>query len=890
MKTIKPQRLGILHRTLEHDGRCLFTPAVLMCFAFDDPEVPLHEVELWKVVADQLGAEGALDEGIFKVRGEVLVAGKAHPPGGEAAIATAVRLEMGPIDKQLYVVGDRSWQRGVASEPQPFTEIPLTWANAFGGEDYAKNPFGKGRVAVEVDGETVHPLPNVEHPKRLVRSPGDKPEPAGFGAMDIRFAQRQRRAGTYDGKWQRERAPGYPEDIDWTFFNLAPEDQWIEGYFQGGEAFAIEGMHPDKKRLEGRLPTLLARCFIQRRDVDELQEIPLRIDTLQLFPNAERGVAIFRGVTEVEEDDAEDVGVILLACERPGEPKPLSHYVATLEARLDKERGPLLALRDSDLLPPLPEGRSPMGVEEISDMPALMKVDNLLQQNMRGRAEKELERAREQCRQHDLDPDEHIPKELPAAKPAQTDVEDVGALVDAAKARAEEARVDADKRKEEAVARARALCEEHGIDFDEAVAKAKKDASGPPRFRADEQMERLRDVVQLYRNAGMPEDHVAELERQIESPLFVEKLRRTEQSLFDAYRRFGHEQAAAERLGADRSLEVRVILQALIDTRESLDGRDLTGADLAEMNLRGANLSGAFLEAANLRGADLSGADLRRTVLVRADLTGANLRGAQLADANLAEAILDEAKLDDADVGRAAGLEGVNLTRTSMRGVSLRGVDLGTATIMQVQLDGADLEGVRAERLIVVESNLRQARLCGAQLKLAIFTDVDLEGADFSDARVPGMTFVGARANGARFDRAEADNFRAVYETSLDGACFEGAHLAEANFHGTSLKGASFVGAQMPKALMGKANLEDANLTAVVAPDSILMRANLTRASFAGANLMQAILQKAHIEETDFRGANLFRADFAKVTGKVGTKLDGALMTYIRFVDSEERE
>ena len=62
-----------------------------------------------------------------------------------------------------------------------------------------------------------------EDPKRLVRTKADKPAPVGFGPIDQTWPVRMRKAGTYDAEWLETRFPGFAADIDWTFFNAAPE-------------------------------------------------------------------------------------------------------------------------------------------------------------------------------------------------------------------------------------------------------------------------------------------------------------------------------------------------------------------------------------------------------------------------------------------------------------------------------------------------------------------------------------------------------------------------------------------------------------------------------------------------------------------------------------------
>src|ERR1700733_12516514 len=131
MKTIKPQRLGVLSKTFEAGSACYFTVSALAFFSFEPTSPLLPEVELWKLAAAEL-PQGIVDLGMPKPRGEVLVTGSAFPPGRAQAVAAA-RVTIGTVDKTLYVVGDRSWKDGVASDPAPFAEMPLTYDRAFGG-------------------------------------------------------------------------------------------------------------------------------------------------------------------------------------------------------------------------------------------------------------------------------------------------------------------------------------------------------------------------------------------------------------------------------------------------------------------------------------------------------------------------------------------------------------------------------------------------------------------------------------------------------------------------------------------------------------------------------------------------------------------------------------
>ncbi len=152
------------------------------------------------------------------------------------------------------------------SAPEPFTEMPVSWRNAFGGDGYAENPLGKGFAPIQSSGASVHALPNIEDPGHLIKASGDRPTAVGFEGYDLTWPQRASKAGTYDDAWFKHERPGFPRDFDPSYFNTAPIDQQIEGYFRGDEGFVIENMHPDQPRLEGELPGVATRCFITQKD------------------------------------------------------------------------------------------------------------------------------------------------------------------------------------------------------------------------------------------------------------------------------------------------------------------------------------------------------------------------------------------------------------------------------------------------------------------------------------------------------------------------------------------------------------------------------------------------------------------------------------------------
>jgi uncharacterized protein YjbI with pentapeptide repeats len=865
MKVIKPQRLGLLARTFEHDGAFQFTVSVLAFFTFERPQELLPEVALWKFLPPELGKDVALDVGMPKSRAEVLLTARAYPVGRKPQAACSVRLRLGPVDKTLQVVGERFWKGGAPTRPIPFTELPLTYANAYGGEGYPQNPLGKGFAPVRTATGELHPLPNIEDPRQLVRSPKDKRLPAGFGPYDLTWPQRFSMTGTYDEKWLKERFPGFAKDIDWGFFNTAPEDQQLEGFLQGDEPFTLEHMHPDKPLLQGRLPRLRMRAFINQQTGkgEELLELPTRLDTVHLFPHAERGVLVFRGVTRVNEDDGADVRQLMVACEAPEAPRPVEHYRRVLAERLDREKGYLAALRDSDLMPPAAPGA--LVPEEPADLPP---PEKRLEKNLRRRAELEMEKMRETIRQKGLDPDKYVPAALPP-DPAVPNQEELGAFVQAATENAEQQLREAEVKRTEAEQTAREFCKQSGLDYDKVVAEYQSKQGGPPVFSAEAELARLRESAAQARALGVP---LPQLEKQLEDADFVQKLQSAEAVLLLNYRANAHRLMAAPRLTPEKAAQVRQQVSLLLKSREGLEGKDLTGADLSRLELRGANFRGALLERVDFAGADLRGADFTGAVLARADLTEANLSGAIFARANLGMARLVRVRTEKGvDLTRAV-LYRADLTGANLRGSLMEGVDLSEAVVA-----GADVGGAMARELTLLRTDLSGIKLAGADLSKGTFLEVNVAGVDFTGAILTGAVFVTCKADGACFRQAMLDNLRVVKDSSFAKVDFREASLRGANLRATHLEEADFSQAKLSGADLSECHLQRARFYRAEAVEARFVKADLTDAHLVSCNLMQSLLQKANIQGADFRGANLFRADFARVRGSARSLQDAHL-------------
>ncbi len=836
MKIYKPLNLGLLYKHYEEAHQDLLTVSIIAFFSFDTRPQIDNEINLWKFTAEELGKDAALDLGMPKPRSEILVTGKYFSPGGKPVPGGKVRLQIGPHEKTLYVFGDRFWQRKaggrlVLTDPNPITSMDLSYENAFGGPEYTKNPLGKGYISPEErSAQSTFPLPNITHPKYPISSPNDTPDPAGFGPYDLTWPQRFSKVGTYDEKWLNERFPGYAEDFDPTFFNTAPEDQQRQGYFKGDETFSCENMHPEKPMLNGQLPGIKPRCFINRhtKSGTAFQEIPLKLDTVWLFPHAEKGILIFRGSTEVQDDTASDVAATLLAYERMGDtPRELSHYQQALTKRLDEEKGYLYALNEKDLIP---DGER-SAIQELLEEGEKKSGESPLEENMKRKAELEVEKAKKKMEELGLNPDDYLNKASTEEEPEITldNLDELDVITDKMLKKAQDQRKEMEER-------SRKMVESMGMDYEELLKKAKNESGGRIKFSAEENIEKLRKFG------------LNDLETE-------KKLYAAEEQMDNAYRQFGHYFPPAAEPSEEQNEQMRAFILDGYEKGTSFAGMEFTGVDLAGLDLHGINLQGAFLEGADLSGTNLSGADLRNCMLARSRASGTRFTNAHMTEVNLGQADLTGADFQTAAMEKAV-LAQAQLTGACFKGAVMVEADISECKGKKANMSEADLREARC-----IEGDFEQADFSGSNVSEALFLNTNARKINFTGAQLVSTIFVEFDGDGAVFANADMTSLRAAKDITLRVADFRGAKLIDANLRSSDLWGSNFEKADISQADLSECDLEYSIFYRATAKQTMFMKTDLTNADMTSINLFEGSLQKAKLENTDLSGSNLFAAD-----------------------------
>ncbi|HET7395878.1 MAG TPA: DUF2169 domain-containing protein [Gammaproteobacteria bacterium] len=875
MRVTKPIKQSILHRTYQYRGENHFAASIFTMFSLSEPGRILPENELWQTVAQALGRDGMLDAAMPKSRAEYIVMGSFHAPGGKPVPAGEVSVKLGKLEKRLNVFGDRYWKKAVGiglgvTDPEPMSELPLTFSNAFGGKDYKENPLGKGATAVETDDGKRQPLPNIELPERLIGSPDDKPPPASFGMIDLTWPQRFRKVGTYDQKWQKERAPGLADDIDWTHFNTTAPDQWLDGFFKGDESFVLQNLHPEKSRIEGYLPGLISRVFISRKSPDgsELfRELVMKLDTVYFLPTQDVGLILWRGDDIIGTDDGMDIEQIMVAYERLRDPRrSLEHYEAALHKRLDPKSRAKYLLNEADLIP---EGDRSGLIEIIERGEEETGREALLTRNLKVHAIKEREQVREKMLAAGVKPEQ-----FPAAEKIEDtarfklDDFDLDVMVDEAKQRAEQAR-------QEAMTKVRAMCEQFGQDFDQLMQKTRARVV-LPRFTGAVQLENMRKLMASFPAAA--EKFNAALAAVPGEDLNV-RMKQAEDAFHSGYARAAHQMISTlpeeRRAGLDA---LRTEVLARYKRGESLAQMDLAGITLAGEDLSGADFSGAYLEFANLSGANLSGTNLSGAILAKADmnevvLDGANLSGACLGKANLYGARGDGLKLERAVLSEAI-LTGSIFVRAS----------LSDSQILNGDFSNCAFKDSRIDNVLFYECNLKETNFEGSEFSKALFVQGQGMRINLSRTHGTGLLCVNIGLEGAIFRDARLPNLRVVGESTLKGADFTRANLQGSNLRALDMEEAHFEQAILDGCEMSDSNLSGAKLTGVSAVHALFMRTNFEAADLSRINGMETMLNKARLVNANLEHSNFYGAEFLGVT--VGdTRFGGANLKLTKLKD-----
>jgi len=779
----------------------------------------------------------------LKPRGEFYLWAKAYPPSPPAK-GVRVAVDVGAVRKELMVFGDRFWVRKAGlftiSDPEPFSEMEISWHRAFGGQDFPPNPIGKGAGPVaHPSGKEVWPLPNLEDPKRPIASPKDQVTPVSFCPYGPSWPQRKKKTGTFDDRWLKTRWPWFPEDFDPAYFNAAPEDQQIIGFFKGDEPINFENMHPECPVIETRLPGLKAKGFITRKDRDELlfQEIRMNLDTIWLVPHEETGLLIWHGAAETEDEDASDITCFMAVVEplQEGE-HPLEYYRALLSERLaakeakEIEEESTEEARAEDKKGTLAVGTPAEKAKPPTDAIASGAGSSRNQQEEIAKMEEELAKAEEELRKRlkeiGIDPETFF-----VSSGSETPEEDITS--DTLERLKKEAK--------EAEANLKRTLTKMGISPDVFF-------RSPP--YPSEPTPTAKELIGALKDAGIDDP---ELERQL---LEMEQEAKVAEALGGEDEIGETKDNTSSEKDSEGLVWTRQKVIKMHQSGQGLAGAVLSGLDLSGLDLKGANFQGTVLDSVNFKGSVLDGADFSRASAQGARFNQCILRSARFEEAICEGADFSDADLDSATMSRAALsdaiLQGANLAKTLLDDADLSGALLEGTSLRKANLSGADLVGARLKSVDLKRAVLEEADLSGSAIK-----DVDM-----SQARGSNCSFYGVSAVRVNLAGADLVGSRGDDETSMTDVDFSGADLTGGCWEGSCFDNVIFRQARLEQANFSGAKLYRADFYHATARHAIMDRATIKQCRLIAANFFQSRFEGVKLIETDLAGSNFFETEF----------------------------
>ena len=276
----------------------------------------------------------------------LLINATAYAPNGKPQARWPVGFRFGEMQKAFSVTGPRTFARGLATlgitqlgEPEPATEVPLTYEHAYGGpnviadklkldgyaedaalpagtrkraqqiadaqpEFFGENPIGCGRdpdsverlkasikeieqhagISPSNDKNTTTDDPRRAPQIETLGEPfkGQRSYPViGVGPLARWWLPRRIKAGTHDEAWKATQWPKSPKDHDYGYWNAAPEDQQID-YPQGGEQIGLINLTPGgntEHPVSFTLPQQDLQLLV-RLQVGAMLFAPMHIDTV----------------------------------------------------------------------------------------------------------------------------------------------------------------------------------------------------------------------------------------------------------------------------------------------------------------------------------------------------------------------------------------------------------------------------------------------------------------------------------------------------------------------------------------------------------------------------------------------------------------------------------
>lgn len=218
-----------------------------------------------------------------------------------------------------------------------------------------------------------------------------------------------------------------------------------------------------------------------------------------------------------------------------------------------------------------------------------------------------------------------------------------------------------------------------------------------------------------------------------------------------------------------------------------------------------------------------------------------NLDGAELQGLNLSECDLSKVSLRSARINRC-NFKHADLILANLQFSDLQNNDFSNAKLIATNFAHCDLSGSVLHQANLLTANTREARL----------ENIDFRGHDISGLILRDVSLAGSNLEDQKLARVDLTNAN-LSGANLRGADLSSAQLSGACFSNANLENTSLTGAQLKSAMLAGVNLRRMDLSKV----------DFTSADLSECDLREANLSKSKLANAHLNGAKLWNANTA---------------------------
>jgi len=893
-------------RTLEQNRQFHWVISPSMFVRLSTGKVELQH-ECISDVMDSMGDIPMLDMGMPKPKGEWLASASLFAPQGSEIQAAKASIEIAGKKKTLNVFGDRHWQLSLPSSPDSFTSMPLDYQHAFGSPEFPMNPNGLGFNSEQ--------LPNIEAPHDTITHKDGQYAPAGFAPLDPSWPQRSQFQGTYDKLYMEKYFPGYPKDMDWRLFMNAPQDQWIDGFFQGSETFELSNLAPNQKLIKGQLPGFDPRCFIKdsnEANENQFKEVNLHLDTVWFFPDKDLVQLIWRGGMQVVGDEAEQISHVLLAYEHREHPRRgAEHYRHAMEDRIQNKDPLQDSLNTQDLIPTgdpsamqLLQKSAMENVQESSFVENMKTKTDSIKAAVDDKVESSLQDIKQQLDKSTVDtqqkndlltkldslntPSENDPATVALMKKLDETLPGINSgspkdidFSDFSFKKLDELFAEianfTDIKKSEAFAAIKPEIDKLTKQLESTDIQG--NLSAEQRTLIEDQLKLLKNTVNEEPPAlvPLPRIDVEALKQQVNTTTPEIQKAQQELHLMLSNPMLADNQKIQQAKDKLSSLQNNELIkinneldQAQIEFKKSYG----MGAHFADHGLSphindeqqrnrllsiasgdkdasGQDWACLDLSMQNLDGMNFEDCFMEQVNLTGASLVGANFTGAILARANFYNSNCSQAIFEQANLG-ASRCHNTKFDEAQFKNSILSKTEFKNSSFTAANIDQPE----------VFEISLTDCNFNNSKIKGLPFLELSMNNISFKYAQLETCNFVNSTLNGCNFNHAILPS-TAWANTSISNSTFDSADMTSNCFVSSDEDTqCTFDNLDFSNATLNKANLQNLELERVQFSGCALDSANLAGANLTGAVFDDAIGKQAIFRKANLNGASLKRTNF----------------------------